>query len=193
MGALAEARAAAARALASEPDTAHELLASIALAGGKLDEAEREAALVASDPGALARAGVVRAELLARRGRPEQALELLDALGRSSRPLGQVPWLEFVRGDVLARLGRHELAEAALRAEVRAFPNHARAYASLAIVRALRGAPLAESRQLLVEMNRKAPGPGSSALAARALAFIGDERGAAGWRRRGDPVSAATP
>jgi tetratricopeptide (TPR) repeat protein len=185
MGDLAQARAAAGSALASDADVAHELLASVALAGGNLDAAEREAALVADDPGALARAVVVRAEVASRRGRPEQALELVEGVRHGNSSLGPVPWLEFVRGDVLARLGRHGEAEAALRAEIQAFPNHARAYASLAIVRALRGAPLAESRLVLVEMNRAAPGPGSVALAARALAFIGDEEGAAGWRRRG--------
>jgi len=183
MGDLAEARAAAERAIGVESDAAHELLASVALAGGNLDLAEREAALVASDPGALARAAVVRAEVAARRGHPEQALERLDGVRAGSANLGPVPWLEFVRGDLLARLGRHEHAEAALRAEIQAFPSHARAYASLAIVRALRGAPLAESRGVLVEMSRAAPGPGSSELAARALAFIGDEEGSAGWRR----------
>jgi arylsulfatase A-like enzyme len=183
MGDLAEARAAASSALASEKDAAHELLASVALAGGRLDEAEREAALVASDPGALARAAVVRAEIAARRGHPQQALELLEAVRRDGPSLGPVPWLEFVRGDVLARLGRHAQAEAALRAEIEAFPGHARAYASLAIVRALRGAALFESRSLVAEMNRAAPGPGSKALAARALAFIGDDEGAASWQR----------
>jgi len=189
MGDLAEARASAEGAIGVESDAAHELLASVALAAGSLDEAEREAALVASDPGALARAAVVRAEVAARRGHPEQALERLDGVRAGSASLGPVPWLEFVRGDVLARLGRHEEAEAALRAEIQAFPNHARAYASLAIVRALRGAPLAESRSVLVEMSRAAPGPGSTALAARALAFIGDEEGSAGWRRERDQVS----
>ncbi len=184
MGDVAAAREAARKALTSESDAAHELLATAALAAGELDLAERVAAQVASDPGARARASVVRAEVLSRRGRPEQALELADSVRRESAGLGPVPWLDFVRGDVLARLGRHEEAEAALREEIRAFPNHARAYASLAIVRALRGAPLAESRQLLVEMSRAAPGAGSRELAAKALAFIGDEQGAAGWRAR---------
>jgi arylsulfatase A-like enzyme len=179
MGDLAEARAAASRGLAAEPDTAHELLASVALAGGALDEAEREAALVARDPGALARAAVVRAEVAARRGRPERALELLDEAGHAGAALGPVPWLEFVRGDVLARLGRLEAAEAALRREIAAFPGHARAWASLAIVRALSGAPRAESRALLAQMQSAAPGPAASGLAARALAFI-DEATAAG-------------
>ena len=183
MGDLEKARTAAEKALREESDSAHELLASVALAAGNLDLAEREAALVASDPGALARAAVVQAEVAARRGRPEQALARLDAVSAGSASLGPVPWLEFVRGDVLARLGRHEQAEAALRAEIQAFPNHARAYASLAIVRALRGAPLAESRNVLVQMSQAAPGPGSRELAARALAFIGDEEGSAGWRR----------
>ena len=179
MGSLPEARAAAARALASEPDVAHELLATVALAGGNLDEAEREAALVSRDPGARARASVVAAEVLARRGRPREALERLAAVGAGSPGLGPVPWLEFVRGDVLARLGRHAEAEAALRAEIEAFPTHARAYASLAIVSALSGRPLAQSRRILDDMSRRAPGPRSEALAARALAFIGDNRGQA--------------
>ena len=185
MGALAEAVAAAGRALASEPAAAHELLASIALAGGRLDEAEREATDVKGDARAEARAAVVLAEVAARRGRPDLALERLESVRAGNAALGPVPWLEFVRGDVLARLGRHEDAELALRAEIQAFPSHARAYASLAIVTALRGRPLAESRQLLAEMIRAAPGPGSAGLAERALEFIGDDVGAAGWRRAG--------
>jgi tetratricopeptide (TPR) repeat protein len=174
MGSLDEAAAAARQALASEPGPAHELLASVALAGGRLDEAEREAHLVAGDAGAEARAAVVLAEAAARRGRLEAALARVEEAGRTSaaRALGPVPWLEFVRGDVLARLGRHEEAEAALRAEVRDFPGHARAYASLAIVAALRGQPLAESRRILADMQRAVPGPRAAQLAARALEFI---------------------
>ena len=175
MGSLAEAAAAARQALASEPGPAHELLASVALAGGQLDEAEREARLVAGDAGAEARAAVVLAEVAARRGRLPAALVQVEEAGRASavRALGPVPWLEFVRGDVLARLGRHAEAEAALRAEIRDFPGHARAYASLAIVAALRGRPRAESRRILDEMQRAVPGPHTADLAARALAFIG--------------------
>jgi arylsulfatase A-like enzyme/predicted negative regulator of RcsB-dependent stress response len=168
MGGFAEARAAAARALATEPDGAHELLASVALAASDLDAAEREAALVAADPGARARAAVVSAEVLARRGRPDEALSRLAGVEAG----GPVPWLEFVRGDVLARLGRYPEAEAALRRGIASFPRHARAYASLAIVSALQGRPLAESRRILQDMRRAAPGRGSEALAERALAFI---------------------
>jgi arylsulfatase A-like enzyme/tetratricopeptide (TPR) repeat protein len=182
MGDLDAAREGARKALATESDAAHELLASVALAAGQLDEAEREAAQAATDPGARARATVVRAEVASRRGQPDAALQLLEGVRREGAALGPVPWLEFVRGDVLARLGRHAEAEQALRAEIQAFPSHARAYASLAIVRALQGAPLAESRQLLDEMSRAAPGAGSRELAAKALAFIGDEAGAARWR-----------
>ena len=106
MGRLDEAAAAAKRALDAEPGPAHELLASIALAAGRLDEAEREASLVTSDAGARARAGVVLAEVMARRGRPAEALSLLDQRSRdnAAQALGPVPYLEFVRGDVLARL-----------------------------------------------------------------------------------------
>ncbi len=192
MGGFAAARAAAAKALAFEPDSAHEVLASAALAEGRLDEAEREAALVTADPGARARAAVVVAEVLARRGRHEQALSQLAAAGEGNA-LGPVPWLEFVRGDVLARLGRQAEAEAALRAEIAAFPGHARAYASLAIVCSLSGRPLSQSRRILEDMNRAAPGPRSAALAARALAFVGDDAGAVAWTRRAAGPTAGAP
>ena len=135
---------------------------------------------------------MIQAEISARRGQPEAALERLAEVKAASTALGPVPWLEFVRGDVLARLGRHAEAESALRAEIQAFPSHARAYASLAIVTALQGRPLAESRRLLEHMNQAAPGAGSRSLAARALEFIGDGEGAAAWRQKlGPPVVAA--
>jgi arylsulfatase A-like enzyme len=186
MGRLDEAAAAAKRALDAEPGPAHELLASIALAAGRLDEADREASLVTNDAGARARAAVVLAEVMARRGRPAEALSFLDERSRdnAAQALGPVPYLEFVRGDVLARLERHAEAEAAFRAEIAAFPNHARAYASLAIVTALQGRPLAESREVLERMHRARPGEGSALLAAKALDFIGDTAGAEVWRRR---------
>ena len=190
MGRLADAAAAARQALASEPGPGHELLASVALAGGHLDEAESEARLVAADAGAEARAAVVRAEVAARRGQLPAALAQVDEAARTgaARALGPVPWLEFVRGDVLARLGRNEEAEAALRQEIRDFPGHARAYASLAIVTALRGRPIGESRRLLQAMQHAVPSPQSAQLAARALAFIEDgvsRRGASSGSRRG--------
>jgi choline-sulfatase len=174
MGRFDEAAAAARRALASDPGPAHELLASVALARGDLDLAEQEARLVESDAGAEARAGVILAEVLARRGHLERALDRLDEGARRNAALGigPVPYEQFVRGDVLARLGRPAEAEAALRAEIRAFPKHARPYASLAIVVALRGRPLAESRLILSRMQEAIPGPQAAKLAARALAFI---------------------
>jgi arylsulfatase A-like enzyme/Tfp pilus assembly protein PilF len=186
MGNLKDAAEAARRALESEPGPAHELLASVALAGEDLDEAERQARLVVSDAGAQARADVVLAEVLARRGQHAQALDYLAEAGRrhAALGLGPVPYFEFVRGDVLARLGRHAEAETALRAEIGAFPNHARAYASLAIVTALLGRPLEESRRILEEMHRAQPRPQTALLAAKALDFIGDASGAAAWRRR---------
>ena len=185
MGQLREAETAAKIALLSEPGPAHELLATVALAGGKLDEAEREARLVQTDAGAQARAAVVLAEVMARRGRPAEALDSLDKAKERNAPLGlgPVPFLEFVRGDVLARMGRHAEAEAALKTEIEAFPAHAKAYASLAIVKALQGQPVGESRRVLEDMYRVRPGAEAAKLAARALEFIGDAEGAAVWRK----------
>jgi hypothetical protein len=98
--------------------------------------------------------------------------------------LGPVPGSEFVRGDVLARMGRHTEAEQALRAEIAAFPRNARAYASLAIVTALRGGSQQECRDILETMARLRPGGDTALLAAKALDFVGDAEGARAWRRR---------
>jgi arylsulfatase A-like enzyme len=186
MGKLDQAASDARAALAAEPDAAHELLAAVALARGDLEEAEREARLVTGDAGARARSAVILAEAEARRGRLDAALAALsEAASRAAGlGLGPVPGSEFVRGDVLARLGRHAEAERALRAEIAAFPRNARAYASLAIVVALRGGSREECREILETMARARPGADTARLAAKTLDFVGDAEGARAWRRR---------
>jgi hypothetical protein len=133
---------------------------------------------------------VVLAEVRSRRGDAAGGLALLDE-ARARHAGAAVPSVQFVRGDLLARLGRHAEAEAAFRAEIAAFPGNARAYASLAIVSALQGRPLAESRALLETMQRARPGNETALLAAKTLDFIGDAPGAAGWRRRAGALEGA--
>jgi arylsulfatase A-like enzyme len=151
-------------------------LAEVELARGDLPEALRASALVAGSPSEEARSSVVRAEVDLRQGRAERALERTrETEARlASAEAPPVRGLMFVRGDALARLGRHAEAEEALREEIRLFPAEARAYASLALVVALRGRP-GESPGILDAMQRARPGPESAKLAARALAFMNGE------------------
>ena len=132
-------------------------LAEISLARGDLDEAARAAALAsASDD--FGRAAVVAAEVDLRRGRFAEAQGRAQKAAERLRAQGSPPvaGLAFVRGDALARLGRHAEAEVALREEIGHFPGYARAYASLALVVALQGRA-DESPGILEAMQRARP------------------------------------
>ena len=175
-GRLAEAARAYRQAMVLSPTLAPSValaLAEVSLAQGDLAEAARAAELVSGDPGDEARASVVRAEVDLRQGRFEPALEQARAAEARLQAGGAPPviGLAFVRGDALARLGRHREAEPALREEIRRFPAEARAYASLALVVALQGRP-GEAPGILDAMQRARPGPETARLATRALAFL---------------------
>jgi arylsulfatase A-like enzyme len=175
-GRLDEAARAYRHAMALSPTLAPSValaLAEVALAQGDLREAARAAEMASGGPGEEARASVVRAEVDLRQGRFEPALQRARSAEARLSTAGAppVPGLSFVRGDALARLGRHAEAEAALREEVRRFPGEARAYASLALVVALQGRPV-EALGILDAMQRARPGPETARLAARALALM---------------------
>jgi predicted Zn-dependent protease len=175
-GRLEDAARAYRRAMVLSPTLAPSValaLAEVALAQGDLREASRAAQLVSGDASDEARSAVVRAEVDLREGRFESALEHARAAGGRLEAAGEPPvrGLAFVRGDALARLGRHAEAEGALREEILRFPAEARAYASLALVVALQGRP-DEAPQILDTMQRARPGPETARIAARALAFM---------------------
>ena len=187
-GRLAEAARAYRRAMALSPTLAPSValaLAEVSLAQGDLAEAARAADLVWGDPGDEARASVVRGEADLRQGRFEPALERARAAEARLQAAGVPPviGLAFVRGDALARLGRLGEAEGSLREEIRRFPTEARAYASLALVVALRGRP-GEAPGILAAMQRARPGPETARLATRALAFMNGGKGATPPRPR---------
>jgi predicted Zn-dependent protease len=184
-GRLDEAAAAYRKAMALSPTLAPSValaLAEVSLGCGDLAEAARAASLVAGDATDVARADVVRSEVDLREGRFAAALERARAAEERLRAAAQAPvaGLAFVRGDALARLGRHREAEAALREEIARFPGEARAYASLALVVALLGRP-EESPAVLDAMQRARPGPETARLRARAAAFMSGQ-GAGGSR-----------
>jgi arylsulfatase A-like enzyme/predicted Zn-dependent protease len=192
IGDLAKARSLAQAAAAAGAPGADEELALIALARGDLDEARRRA------QAALAERKTARAPLLllARveiaQGHPRAALELLDSAREMGRQLGQPPLetLEATRGDVLARLGREQEAEDALRAETRDFPENLDAWSRLALVYASSGRP-EQFRQVLSEMTSRVPTRAAFDAAAKVCDIIGDREQARRWRARPKPSTAS--
>jgi choline-sulfatase len=191
MGKLEGAAQSAQAALNQEPGHAHQLLASVALARGDLAEAESQARRALADsrePSAV----MVLARVYVRRSELPQALAVLEEAVPSA-PGGRkgVPGFEYLRGDVLARLGRHSEAEAAFKEEIRSFPKDSQAYASLAVVVALEGRPRDEVRDVLESMVRANPTRETALQAAKTLEFVGDAEGANAWRHRAPPLRSA--
>ena len=171
--------------LATVPSKAHELLAGLALARGNLAAAESEAQAAAASRNPQPSAILVLAEVKLRAGEPAEALRVIEkaqAVSREKR-LGAIYNLEFLRGDALARMDRLDDAEAAFRAEIAAFPAHAQPYASLAVIRFMKGDRPALDRELN-EMVRANPSPGSYLLAASTLDSLGEKERAAAFRKR---------
>jgi tetratricopeptide (TPR) repeat protein len=171
--------------LATVPSKAHELLAGLALARGNLAAAESEAKAAAASRNPQPSAILVLAEVKLRAGEPAEALRVIERAQAASQEkrLGVIYNLEFLRGDALARMDRLDDAEAAFRAEIAAFPAHAQPYASLAVIRFMKGDRPGLDRQLN-EMVRANPSPGSYFLAASTLDSLGEKERAAAFRKR---------
>jgi tetratricopeptide (TPR) repeat protein len=192
IGDLAKAKSLAEAAAAAGAPGADEELALIALTRGDLDEARRRA------QAALAQRKTARSPLLllARveiaQGHSRAALELLDSAREMGRQLGLPPLetLEATRGDVLARLGREQEAEDALRAETRDFPENLDAWSRLALVYASSGRP-EQFRQALSEMTSRVPTRAAFDAAAKVCDIIGDREQARRWRTRPKPSTAS--
>jgi tetratricopeptide (TPR) repeat protein len=131
---LAEAEAAAGRAMGTVPAKAHELRARIAMARGRLAEAQDEAEAASAGRNPQPVSMLIGAEVRTARGDFAGALARLDEAERRAKGLGieSVYNLEALRADALARSGRPREAETAYRREIAAFPGHLVAYANLA-------------------------------------------------------------
>ncbi|HRY43017.1 MAG TPA: sulfatase-like hydrolase/transferase [Thermoanaerobaculia bacterium] len=163
---------------------ADDVLARAHLAAGNLGGAEEAAKRVLARGRSPARALLVLARVATLRGDLPGALKLAnrarDVSGEEARKLAG---LHFVRGDVLARLGRAGEAEEELLTEIGLFPVRVEARAALVALRAATGrreGALAAAREIAANV----PGPGGVAAAIRSLEAIG-ERAAARELRAG--------
>lgn len=164
--------------LRSDPAKAHIIIGRAALAKGDLATAEAEAEAARS--GDRAAGLILRAQVLTKQRRLDEALAAIDQ-ARALR--SDVPLLHFVRGDILARMNRIDEAMAAFEEEIRLHPQDRDAYTSLAVLHILRGNRAAANAVMerLVAAN---PDRAAYELAARTFAQMGDEESARRWRRR---------
>ena len=164
---------------------ADELLARALLAKGDLSGAEAAAEAALASPATRARALLVKARIAGRRGDLPAALERTEEAERSGPSGGsRLPGLHLVRGDVLARMGRHAEAEAEFRMEIAAWPATAGAWESLLLLLAAegRGNDVAGT---IREWTRAVPGPEPWVSSVRVLTVVGQRGMAEAIRRDG--------
>jgi tetratricopeptide (TPR) repeat protein len=193
MGKLEEAGARAQAALPDDPGHAHLLLAKVALARGDLAEAERQARLAMGDAASQSEGAIVLAQVHVRRSELPQALAVLETARARAIEQRRAPatGLDYLRADVLARLGRLPEAEAILKEEIRSSPGRSQTYASLAVVVALQGRSQREVHAILDSMVKANAARETILLGAKTLDFMGDKEAARAWRRRA--ASSAAP
>jgi arylsulfatase A-like enzyme/Flp pilus assembly protein TadD len=186
MGKLEEADARAQAALPEDPGPAHQLLAKVALARSNLPEAERQARLAMADAASESEGAMILAQVHLRRSELPQALAALEKARARATEQKRAPaaGLDYLRADVLARLGRFAEAEAVLKEEIRSSPGRSQTYASLAVVVALQGRSRGEVHEILDSMVKANPRRETILLGAKTLDFMGDKDAARAWRRR---------
>jgi arylsulfatase A-like enzyme/Flp pilus assembly protein TadD len=170
--------------LRSAPGAAKLLLADAALARGDAARAERLAGEALADPAHRTSARVLRARALVSSNRLEEA-EAQVAEARRGQAAGEraAPLLDFVEGDIHARLDRPREAEAAFRRAMRDYPAEPRPYASLAILYLIDGRP-ADADRLMENLAKSNPSPATYRLIVTTFEETGEERLAARWRQR---------
>src|ERR1044071_4511709 len=147
---------------------AHAQIGRVALARRDYATAEREAELAIGSQSPQPTTMLLMADIKRAEGDLAGALAATEAAANRARELNvpKLYRLDFLRGDILARMGRVEEAVAAYQREIANFPEDTQAYANLAIIAFIEGKP-AEMNRVLEEMVRANPHPGARALAAR--------------------------
>jgi choline-sulfatase len=151
------ARAHAELAVKSAPSQAHQALALIEVARKREAAALQEAKLAAeADPG-LPMLSFVQGTIAYNNQQYADAVRvLLETRKGYAQRSGQPKDLHYMIGDSLARLERYPEAEPYLKEEVRLYPHHVRARASLAMLYQSMGRP-ADAERVLDDLVREVP------------------------------------
>jgi tetratricopeptide (TPR) repeat protein len=186
LGDLKAAELNARQAMKLNPLEAHLILAAVAQARSNLPGAEREARLaLGSEERPRVPALILLARILIEEKKMDEALSVVNrAVARvSEEGAHPVPTLESTRGDILARMGRNQEAEAAFREEMTRFPTTTDAYVRLALLLAAEHR-FAEIEPTLQAMVKASPTPATYLLAARAMHDLGNEAASRAFRSR---------
>jgi arylsulfatase A-like enzyme/Flp pilus assembly protein TadD len=184
-GRLDEARQHAELVLPVDAPRAHDLLARIALAQNDPAAAEQHARLAGAG-GDRAAANVTLARALKQAGRDGEALAAADEAARIVVAEHKPPFagLAFLRGDLLARLGRNQEAEDAFRQEIALSPADARAYQSLIVLLISEGRG-EQATPLVFALIERAPTAENFAAIVQTMKAVGDAQGARYWTAQG--------
>jgi choline-sulfatase len=164
---------------------AHDVLARVAMARGDLASAEQHARQ-ATTGGDRAAARVTLARVLKRAGRDAEALAAADEAAQIVADENKPPFagLAFLRGDLLARLGRNREAEAAFRQEIALAPADARAYQSLIVLLVSTGRGN-DATPLVFQLIERAPSADNFGAIVETMNALDDTRGARYWTAKG--------
>lgn len=170
--------------LKTDAGQAHDILARIWIERKDFARAEQEARkAVATDTNKIASA-MTLARVHREQGKLEEAIRVLDQAVRNKKPQQEIVGLYFLRGDVLARLGRVEDAERDLRQEIKLFPEEPLAYKNLVLLLVASGR-ISEGTQLIRQLIAQSPTPPSYLAVCHVLGTLGDTRGVRYWARQG--------
>ena len=161
------------------PSNPHENLARIALAEGKLEEAEREARAALERYPSRRLPHFILGRIARDRRDYAGALDELALAAHAQERVGAPPMqnLSFFRGDCLARLGRDAEAEQAFRQELRDYPSNPAPRTALALLYASQGRE-ADARRSLAQLVQDLHTPEAYFAAARTYEVLGDTRSA---------------
>ncbi|MEA2693873.1 MAG: hypothetical protein QOJ16_3260 [Acidobacteriota bacterium] len=180
MGRLDEAKKHAELGLATSPASAHSVLAQVAMTRKDLPTAEKEARAALAAKGSTIGPLLTLAQVLIEEGKLDEALATtqrgVDDLAKQSGKQ-RFAGLFYVRGDVLARLGRNPEAEQCFLREITDAPGDTKAYTRLSVLYASEGrsADAVDTLRRMVETNES---PAAYAEAVKTLRVLGDPGGA---------------
>jgi arylsulfatase A-like enzyme/Flp pilus assembly protein TadD len=159
------------------PSNPHENLARIALAEGKLDEADREARAALERYPSRRVPHMILGRVARDRRDYAGALAEFALAAQAQERVGAPPMqnLSFFQGDCLARLGRDAEAEAAFLQELRDYPSNPSPRTALALLYASQGRE-ADARRSLTQLVESLRTPEAYFAAARTYDVLGDPR-----------------
>ena len=156
------------------PRESHELLARAYVEQRRFAEAEQSARQAIAEGDRQPSSILLLAEVQRAEGRLEAALQTIVEAERRANDLEirHLYGVDYLRGDVLARLDRPDEAVAAYKREIEFSPQHLQSYANLAVIYVIEG-KRAEAEKTLALMTRNNPHRGAQALAAKTRAAMG--------------------